>query len=662
MKRVLFLSLVLLLGVSGFAQNYAKAPALKQFRADKNKVALGKDIQRTADVAFPVNNSEAVVVNRYEELTEAQIMESTYDLQTNDIISNRVVRFDDGSAAVVATFSSLVSGFSDRGTGYNYFDGSDWQDMPETRIENVRCGWPTIAPYGPDGEIVVCHSGTDLLFTTRQHKGQGAWAPVTHIPNPEIEGLTGEAVQLTWPRVTTTGPNHEVIHIVCATQDSADGNKTKLFYTKSTDGGTTWTTVLFPVLNEFELGAYSADDYAIASYGNTVAVLLLGSLDANVLVMKSEDEGETWNKVLVWENPYYGLDWETDSASIYTDTLFLPEHGSIVVDKNGMAHVALSVEEIIHDDLSTSYTLWQGLSVDGIRYWNENQGPIVDRVHTEYPETSHYYGPNQHHAMKLWWPVPDDAEYIMRDTANTWAGMIPDISDMTNDMLFNEQTYYVYFKCCSAYPSLCMDEDGIIALAYSCPDVNRLYNEANYYRSVYVSYIEFDGADIYVAQDNITDMDMNIMHMMDECINVNAAPYTKNNEYWFAYTTDMQPGFSTLTTYGVHDVQVNNVWAGRVVPNYIGMSVQEAVNPVNSASIYPNPAEENLYIKVNAAQASVMNIAVYNITGQKVMETSANIHAGMNQPSINVSDLSSGMYFVTVTANGFEETMKFVVK
>jgi hypothetical protein len=208
MKRVLFLSLVLLLGMSGFAQNYVKAPVLKQFRADKNKVALGKDIQRVADDnALPLN-SGSVVMNRFEELTEATVMETTYDLQTNDIVSNRITRFDDGSVAATATFSAMTSGFSDRGTGYNYFDGSNWQDMPESRIDNQRSGWPSHAAYGENGEIVVCHSGTDLLYMIRENKGEGAWPAVTHIPNPEIEGLSGEAVELCWPRVTTTGENH----------------------------------------------------------------------------------------------------------------------------------------------------------------------------------------------------------------------------------------------------------------------------------------------------------------------------------------------------------------------------------------------------------------------------------------------------------------------
>ncbi|MBR5910797.1 MAG: T9SS type A sorting domain-containing protein, partial [Bacteroidales bacterium] len=78
--------------------------------------------------------------------------------------------------------------------------------------------------------------------------------------------------------------------------------------------------------------------------------------------------------------------------------------------------------------------------------------------------------------------------------------------------------------------------------------------------------------------------------------------------------------------------------------------------------VYPNPATSVLNIEVNASQSSDMNIAVFNITGQKVMEKNVNLHAGINTPSISTTDLSSGIYFVTVKANGFENTMKFIVK
>ena len=83
---------------------------------------------------------------------------------------------------------------------------------------------------------------------------------------------------------------------------------------------------------------------------------------------------------------------------------------------------------------------------------------------------------------------------------------------------------------------------------------------------------------------------------------------------------------------------------------------------MTSVRVYPNPATDVLNIEVNASQSSAMNISVFNIMGQKVMEDNVNISTGVSRPSINTSSLSSGVYFVTVKANGFENTQKFIVK
>jgi hypothetical protein len=48
--------------------------------------------------------------------------------------------------------------------------------------------------------------------------------------------------------------------------------------------------------------------------------------------------------------------------------------------------------------------------------------------------------------------------------------------------------------------------------------------------------------------------------------------------------------------------------------------------------------------------------------GQKVSEQNTTVNTGINTTAINTESLSSGIYFVTVKANGFENTMKFVVE
>ena len=66
-----------------------------------------------------------------------------YDLQSNAAIDDRLV--GSGDAISAGWIMSLETGsFPDRGTGYNFFDGENWDEQPYERIESVRCGWPSI--------------------------------------------------------------------------------------------------------------------------------------------------------------------------------------------------------------------------------------------------------------------------------------------------------------------------------------------------------------------------------------------------------------------------------------------------------------------------------------------------------------------------------------
>ena len=70
--------------------------------------------------------------------------------------------------------------------------------------------------------------------------------------------------------------------------------------------------------------------------------------------------------------------------------------------------------------------------------------------------------------------------------------------------------------------------------------------------------------------------------------------------------------------------------------------------------IYPNPAEDVLYINANAANYEYQMI---NSVGQVVMRGVAN-----GNVQLNVSDLNSGVYFIKVIANGNAQIEKVVVK
>ena len=145
-----------------------------------------------------------------------------------------------------------------------------------------------------------------------------------------------------------------------------------------------------------------------------------------------------------------------------------------------------------------------------------------------------------------------------------------------------------------------------------------------------------------------------------------SVPNTVNDgEFWFGFQTDPSIGLWWGNNASQQSATDNTINVVRVVANEEMVNVPEnhdAINPVTTTRIYPNPVVDQMTIEVNAAQASEMSISVYNLMGQKVMDKNVSINTGINTPTLNTSSLSSGVYFVTVKANCFENTMKFVVK
>lgn len=683
MKKVLLLSLILAVGMTGFAQtkNQAvKAPKLKVGTADVHKRAMGK---QEAVQAFEYLPSTSVASTRYESLDEYTTMITNYDLQGNGFVANRMALFQDGTVGVTATFSHAgTAAAPDRGTGYNLVlpDGELlFPDGPEARIEEEKTGWPSYAQWGEDGEIVVAHTGVGTMVCyTREHKGEGEWTR-HELPNPNL-GVSAQ--ELTWPRVITSGPNHNIIHVIAADQDSDNTAITYTYYLRSTDAEN-WEVGFMPTLEENgEEGLYSADYYALAANGNTVAILLTGDIMAHTIILKSTDNGETWQRIIVWKNPYAGMDWETDENSLFGEdnAMYGPETGAICIDNNGMVHAAFSSHHYYHAELGTSYNFYYGGSIDGIFYWNEEMyaetnGTITPPVWDYEGSDGHVHVEGtDHDCFRMWWPADNAGEYIARNFDQPLAGFIDPVffQDWSNDNFYYED-YYSYWQGASALPAICVDESGAIAIAFSCPDGNREPDgNGKYLRGIFMSYIDvpYTFGDAYDEENpggcyyyNEEWLMQDFMHMMDECVAVSSIQNTTNKEFWISYQADDLCGFGIGNSATQGAINDNTIWVAKVVPAIPELSTNEAVNPMTSVNVYPNPVNGgNVTFQINASQASEMNIAIYNITGQKVMEQNVNVALGVSEQHINVSSLNSGIYFATVKANGFENTVKFIVK
>ena len=90
------------------------------------------------------------------------------------------------------------------------------------------------------------------------------------------------------------------------------------------------------------------------------------------------------------------------------------------------------------------------------------------------------------------------------------------------------------------------------------------------------------------------------------------------------------------------------VWETPVQP----VTVYNNVNEVEAAalSVYPNPAREVLYVNAE----NLKNVEIYDMTGRSVMTSTMNV--------IDLSDMSAGIYFVTIKSENAAKTVKLVVK
>ena len=85
-------------------------------------------------------------------------------------------------------------------------------------------------------------------------------------------------------------------------------------------------------------------------------------------------------------------------------------------------------------------------------------------------------------------------------------------------------------------------------------------------------------------------------------------------------------------------------------------------NTALEATISPNPVESTINLVVNSTKIKKANIALIRFDGQRVSSKSIVLNAGQNTINLNDSNLSSGIYFVTIEAEDIQKTIKAIVK
>jgi hypothetical protein len=321
----------------------------------------------------------------YAQGVETQIGVTTYDLQTNSSVQNRIINHGDGTISAVWTYSESGDiAAADRGTGYNFFDGTTWGAIPTARIESEKTGWPNIATTAGGKEVFLCHNIAQGLLTqgSRATIGSGPWT-LANVTNTDQ----------VWNRMAVGGANGQTIHHVSLYDPFGNpwtnGVGGQLLYWRSQDGGATYDIQEMPIpgLDETNYSDFSGDSYHIAAKGDTVAVVYFGGLEPTIMG-KSTDNGTTWTTTRLINVFPAGVTYDAGSANTTgtpigisdvngdgtADTVTASDGaGWVLLDHDGMAHVFFGAMDYLDEtagDDSWSYFP----STNGMLYWNENFG------------------------------------------------------------------------------------------------------------------------------------------------------------------------------------------------------------------------------------------------------------------------------------------------
>jgi hypothetical protein len=93
-----------------------------------------------------------------------------------------------------------------------------------------------------------------------------------------------------------------------------------------------------------------------------------------------------------------------------------------------------------------------------------------------------------------------------------------------------------------------------------------------------------------------------------------------------------------------------------IVDQGIGMNKTEAIK----ASVYPNPAENQLNIVFNSGDEETIDVTITDISGKQVAKEAVVVARGGNKITYNTSKLSKGMYIITIKLSDGNITERFI--
>jgi hypothetical protein len=620
MKRIFLFTLMLTFTVGSMAQlsKYAR-----KYEQKIPKTTVDNPVMNPLQPANTTVNTKAVL--------EDQLGTTIYDLQTNGASQNRFYVYPDGTMAGTWTMGFLKTAYDDRGTGYNYFNGTSWGTAPTERIETQKTGWPSYCPWNGNGELVIAHpsTGLTLVMNTRTVKGIGNWTQTLAPVAPS--GVSGG---LAWQRTITSGLTHQNIHVICMTLPTSNGGTVykgldgALLYWRSTDAGATWDKIgiQLPGMDSTNYSAFGIDEYAWGTpHGDTI-YFVAGGPYTDMFIMKSNDNGNNWTKIPILSNankkipviPPYRAPWASSDGSVACE-----------MGKNGVIHVCSGIGGgEIYD--TTEYIL---INRNGLIYWNTTMPMLQDSLDLNVLDANgqllgyYYDGPNPGDTLKV------------------------------------VQSYRVGL---TSHPQISIDDAGNMIVIWDGITWQNPQNSTHSnYRHIWARgwthanmqwawpQLDLNSGIDYIYLEFVFPSMGKILLNYDECAHGIHGDYI--------YQTADTPGSAVITP--TLPTQTCTIDHRQPCPPIGGVPTFKDSKKIFVGQNFPNPVNRTTTFNAYLDRTANVIVEVTDVTGETVMTIDNGfVTSGAHQFTIDASQLSTGLYFYTVKINGQSYTHKMIVE
>lgn len=542
-----------------------------------------------------------------------------YDYQTSNSMAKKLVAYPDGTVGMTWIMGlDYNNSWSDRGAGYNFFNGTTWGPIPTESIQSDRCGGASYAALGANGEINVSYVPVnspdyDLVISRRTEKGIGEW---------DEYRLSGPgSVGLVWPTVVTNGPNNSYIHILAQTYGvEYNGQPTALLYYRSLDGGETWDIQhqIFDELGPDYFTEIGRDQYAWAEPKGETLAFSCGFSRESGFILKSEDNGESWIATQVYSNPF----------SPYQVGL-TPNFGAgdgtqaCAIDGDGNVHVVFG--RMVHKYDETGAAFYFPLS-EGIVYWKEGMDMLDTTSISSY--TTEFLQNNGH--------------------------LIGEIVYNGNELLSDVKSYGG--KSITSQPQINIDENNNIFVVWSAlaPGYD---NSVNNYRHIY-GRSSTDGG---ITWSDIEDYTEGIYYIFSECVYPVMAGNFVNGVANVVFMEDDEPGISEWL--GDHLVRDNFIKHIQIPLDFSVGIHQDGASNVSVSEVFPNPMSGTSKVAIELSEEMNVSYSITTMTGQVIRAKDlGKVKPGHRFVDVESNSLSKGIYFLSFDVDGTRHTQKVIVQ